>query len=114
MDWNQVCDACQAMSLFSARQIIELELPAKVDKDLAARIAGDRQTAASRSAAGALGPLSQPDQMKAAWFDKAEQSVAPMCRSTTLSPVSSALDERPIFSLWPQGCCRCGQLHVPA
>ncbi len=41
LDWNQVYDACQAMSLFSARQIIELELPAKVDKDLAARISGD-------------------------------------------------------------------------
>ena len=38
LDWNQVYDACQAMSLFSARQIIELELPAKIDKDLAARI----------------------------------------------------------------------------
>ena len=31
LDWNQVYDACQAMSLFSARQIIELELPAKID-----------------------------------------------------------------------------------
>ena len=40
LDWNQVYDACQAMSLFSARQIIELELPAKVDKELAARISG--------------------------------------------------------------------------
>lgn len=27
LDWNQVYDCCQAMSLFSARQVIELELP---------------------------------------------------------------------------------------
>jgi len=28
LDWNQVYDCCQAMSLFSAKQVIELELPA--------------------------------------------------------------------------------------
>lgn len=27
LDWNQVYDCCQAMSLFSSRQLIELELP---------------------------------------------------------------------------------------
>ncbi|UPQ88609.1 DNA polymerase III subunit delta [Vibrio sinaloensis] len=27
LDWNQVYDCCQAMSLFSAKQVIELELP---------------------------------------------------------------------------------------
>lgn len=27
LDWNQVIDCCQAMSLFSSRQLIELELP---------------------------------------------------------------------------------------
>ncbi len=27
LDWNQVYDCCQALSLFSARQIIELEVP---------------------------------------------------------------------------------------
>jgi len=27
LDWNQVLDCCQAMSLFSSRQIIELEVP---------------------------------------------------------------------------------------
>ncbi len=40
-DWNAVYDCCQAMSLFSARQIIELELPesgvnAAISKELVA------------------------------------------------------------------------------
>lgn len=40
-DWNPVYDCCQAMSLFSARQIIELELPesgvnAAISKELVA------------------------------------------------------------------------------
>ena len=73
LDWNQVYDACQALSLFASRQVIELELPAKVDKDLAAKITE-------------IGQLLHPDlllilsggrlttaQTKAAWFDKLEK-----------------------------------------
>ena len=73
LDWNQVYDACQAMSLFSARQIIELELPAKVDKDLAARISDiGKQLHPDLLLVLSGGRLNQT-QMKAAWFDKLYQ-----------------------------------------
>ncbi|PXV58062.1 DNA polymerase III subunit delta [Aeromonas veronii] len=73
LDWNQVYDACQAMSLFSARQIIELELPAKVDKDLAARISEiGKQLHPDLLLVLSGGRLNQT-QMKTAWFDKLYQ-----------------------------------------
>ncbi len=73
LDWNQVYDACQAMSLFSARQIIELELPAKVDKDLAARISEiGKQLHPDLLLVLSGGRLNQT-QMKSAWFDKLYQ-----------------------------------------
>ncbi len=73
LDWNQVYDACQAMSLFSARQIIELELPVKVDKDLAARISEiGKQLHPDLLLVLSGGRLNQT-QMKAAWFDKLYQ-----------------------------------------
>ncbi|WP_259235826.1 DNA polymerase III subunit delta [Aeromonas sp. BIGb0445] len=73
LDWNQVYDACQAMSLFSARQLIELELPPKVDKDLAARISEiGKQLHPDLLLVLSGGRLNQT-QMKAAWFDKLYQ-----------------------------------------
>ncbi|MGL4251111.1 MAG: DNA polymerase III subunit delta [Aeromonas sp.] len=73
LDWNQVHDACKAMSLFSARQIIELELPAKVDKDLAARISEiGKQIHPDLLLVLSGGRLNQT-QMKTAWFDRLYQ-----------------------------------------
>ena len=74
LDWNQVYDACQAMSLFSARQIIELELPAKIDKDLAARISDIGKQLHPDLLLVLSGPRLNQTQMKAAWFDKLSQS----------------------------------------
>ncbi|PRM90975.1 DNA polymerase III subunit delta, partial [Arcobacter cryaerophilus gv. occultus] len=70
LDWNQVYDACQAMSLFSARQIIERELPAKVDKDLAARISEIGKQLHPELLLVLSGGRLKQTQMKAAWFDK--------------------------------------------
>ena len=74
LDWNQVYDACQAMSLFSARQIIELELPAKIDKDLAARISDIGKQLHPDLLLVLSGPRLNQTQMKASWFDKLSQS----------------------------------------
>lgn len=74
LDWNQVYDACQAMSLFSARQIIELELPAKVDKELAARISEIGKQLHPDLLLVLSGNRLNQTQMKATWFDKLSQS----------------------------------------
>jgi DNA polymerase III subunit delta len=73
LDWNQVYDACQAMSLFSARQLIELELPPKVDKDLAARISEIGKQLHPDLLLVLSGTRLNQTQMKAAWFDKLYQ-----------------------------------------
>ncbi|MFM4943107.1 DNA polymerase III subunit delta [Aeromonas bivalvium] len=73
LDWNQVYDACQALSLFSTRQLIELELPAKLDKDIAARITEiGKQLHPDLLLVLSGGRLNQT-QMKSAWFDKLYQ-----------------------------------------
>lgn len=73
LDWNQIYDACQALSLFSSRQVIELELPAKMDKDLAGRITEIGQQLHSDLLLILSGPRLTQAQTKAAWFDKLEK-----------------------------------------
>ncbi|MGL5948848.1 MAG: DNA polymerase III subunit delta [Aeromonas sp.] len=73
LDWHQVYDACQALSLFSSRQIVELELPAKVDKDVAARISEIGQQLAPDLLLILSGGRLSLAQMKAQWFDKLDK-----------------------------------------
>ncbi|MDO2947564.1 DNA polymerase III subunit delta [Aeromonas simiae] len=73
LDWNQVYDACQALSLFSSRQVIELELPAKVDKDLAGRITEISQQLHPDLLLVLSGTRLTSAQTKAVWFSKLEK-----------------------------------------
>lgn len=73
INWDQIYDACQALSLFCARQIIEIELPAKIDKELSQHISEIAGQLHPDLLLVLSGPRLTQTQMKANWFDKLYQ-----------------------------------------
>lgn len=118
LDWNQVYDCCQALSLFSARQIIELEvpesgLPAGAHKDLLALadmlnpdillvVIGQKITRQQEntkwfkalSAQGAVVNCLTPD------IQRLPQFVAQRCRKLNLTPDTEATQ---MLAQWHEG-----------
>ena len=73
VNWAHIYGSCQILSLFSARQIIELQLPEKVDKELSARLVELGEQLHSDVLLVLSGTRLSQAQMKAAWFAKLSQ-----------------------------------------
>lgn len=69
LDWNRLFDACHALSLFSARQIIELEVGTKLPKEWPERIRDLQQLLHPDLLLLLHGPRLTLAQTKAKWFD---------------------------------------------
>lgn len=118
LDWNEVYDCCQSMSLFSSRQLIELEIPdaglnAAAGKELAKLadslnpdillvIAGPKPTRAQENSAwfkalsahGAVVNCLTPD------ISRLPQFVAARCRALGLQPDAEAIQ---MLAQWHEG-----------
>lgn len=68
LDWDAIFDASQALSLFSARQIIELQLPDKLDKSGSERLRELTGQCHPDLLLLITGPRLNQAQQKTAWF----------------------------------------------
>ncbi|ATG74763.1 DNA polymerase III subunit delta [Zobellella denitrificans] len=82
LDWDLVFDASQSLSLFSARQIIELHLPDKLDKTASERLRELLRQSHPDLMLLIAGPRLNQQQQKAAWF-KALAEAGPLVPVTT-------------------------------
>ncbi|SJL82698.1 DNA polymerase III subunit delta [Vibrio palustris] len=118
LDWNDVLDCCHAMSLFSSRQIIELDLPESglnatitkalqsvadaLNPDIILIVTGQKITRAQENAAwckallanGCLVNCLTPD------IHRLPQFIAARCRSLNLTPDRDALQ---MLAQWHEG-----------
>lgn len=69
LDWSQLRDACQALSLFASRQIIELELGAKPPKEWAEQIRELQEHLHPDLLLLLHGPRLSAAQSKSKWFE---------------------------------------------
>lgn len=118
LDWNQVADCCQALSLFSTRQIIELELPesgvnAAIAKELLALssllhsdilliLIGSKLTKAQENAKWFKALSAQGDWVSCLTPDiqRLPQFVQARCRKLGLKPDPEALQ---MLAQWHEG-----------
>ncbi len=102
-DWGPLFDACQSLSLFSSRQLIELELGSKLPRDWATQI-GQLQTRLHPDLLLVLhGPRLSQTQTKSRWFDN-------LSRQGVYVPIS-APDGRH-FPRWMERRCQQAGLKV--
>lgn len=102
-DWAPLFDACQSLSLFASRQLIELELGAKLPRDWATQI-GQLQARLHPDLLLVLhGPRLSQAQTKSKWFDN-------LSRQGTYVPIS-APDGRH-FPRWMENRCQRAGLKV--
>ncbi len=118
LDWSQVFDSCQSLSLFSSRQVIELEVPetginatiakellqlaSLIHSDLIIVLIGTKLTKAQESAKwfkalqahGTLVSCNSPD------LRQLPQFVAQRCRKLNLTPDAEAIQ---MLAQWHEG-----------
>jgi len=117
-DWNLVYDCCQAMSLFSARQIIELELPESgVNAAIAKELVAVSEQLHSDVILVVIGTKLTKAQENAKWFktlssqggwvnclspdiQRLPQFVQARCRSLNLKPDQEAVQ---MLAQWHEG-----------
>lgn len=92
-DWDQIQDCCQALSLFSSRQILELELGEKLPKDWPERISKIVAALHPDLLLVLHGPRLSAAQTKSKWFDS-------LSRQGTYVPV--AFPDARFFPRWMQ------------
>lgn len=118
LDWNAVYDCCQAMSLFSARQIIELELPeAGVNAAIAKELVAVSEMLHSDIILVLIGSKLTKAQENAKWFkglsssgcwvnclspdiQRLPQFVQARCRALSLKPDQEAVQ---MLAQWHEG-----------
>ncbi|EKO3388855.1 DNA polymerase III subunit delta [Vibrio fluvialis] len=118
LDWNEVYDCCQSMSLFSSRQVIELEIPeaginTAVGKELAnlaqhlnpdilLLIVGTKLTKAQENTAWFKALMSQGCLVNCLTPDisRLPQFVAARCRALGLTPDAEAIQ---MLAQWHEG-----------
>jgi DNA polymerase-3 subunit delta len=96
-DWEQILDCCHALSLFSSRQILELELGEKPPKDWPEKITAITAALHPDLLLIVQGPRLSAAQTKAKWFDN-------LSRQGTYVPV--AFPDARFFPRWMQNRAR--------
>ncbi|NRB67892.1 MAG: DNA polymerase III subunit delta [Vibrio sp.] len=117
-DWNSVYDCCQALSLFSSRQLIELELPESgVNAAMAKELVGISETLHNDIILVVIGSKLTKAQENAKWFkalasrgcwvncltpdlSRLPQFVQSRCRALKLSPDTEAIQ---MLAQWHEG-----------
>ncbi|KGY13491.1 DNA polymerase III subunit delta [Vibrio tubiashii] len=118
LDWNSVYDCCQAMSLFSARQVIELELPESgVNAAIAKELVAISELVHSDILLLVIGSKLTKAQENAKWFkalssqgcwvncltpdiQRLPQFVQTRCRALNLKPDQEAVQ---MLAQWHEG-----------
>lgn len=118
LDWNSVYDCCQAMSLFSARQVIELELPESgVNAAIAKELVAVSELVHSDILLIVIGSKLTKAQENAKWFkalssqgcwvncltpdiQRLPQFVQTRCRALNLKPDQEAVQ---MLAQWHEG-----------
>ncbi|MEF1289771.1 DNA polymerase III subunit delta [Vibrio sp. M260118] len=118
LDWNSVYDCCQAMSLFSSRQVIELELPESgVNTAIAKELVAVSELVHSDILLVVIGSKLTKAQENAKWFkslssqgcwvncltpdiQRLPQFVQTRCRALNLKPDQEAVQ---MLAQWHEG-----------